>query len=195
MKARELAGFALLLVAGTGAGFIGVRAVQARRAPEPRADYRPTLQRPDSVQLLLVYLGKARCSWSNQPQVPGLVEGAKLALQRQARESGYAFATIGIALDWRPELGLTHLAKLGQFDEIASGGSWNNALALRYVWGEFGGEPATPQIVILRREFSPSAGELSPSVPVVRERLQARKVGLYEIERWAESNFRLALRQ
>lgn len=138
-------------------------------------------------QLTVVYVGAAGCAGSNLEIVPPAIEKIKLSLARQAEDAGMLFTAIGVAVDWKVEDGIEHLSHNGKFDEIVVGNNWSNLGALRYVWDDVPGQPSTPSIVVLARQFMSD----STGITVLDEDLLVRKVGADQIESWANSDSRI----
>jgi hypothetical protein len=140
-------------------------------------------------QLVLIYFGKAHCAWSNRPEMPELIETAKLHLATLAAAKGWSFEAMGVALDWSPTDGLAHLSKFGSFDEVAAGFNWANASALRYFADRIPEPTATPQILVLRRTLlKPDFSAGAFTYRAVNERLVLRKVGVFEIHQWVKND-------
>ena len=106
----------------------------------------------------------------------------KLAVRDQSRESGRKFAAMGVARDVVAQHGLTHLDQFGPFDEVTAGRGWLNLGVLEYIYGDLPGPSATPQIIVLEREIG-REGLRSIS----GQRILERRVGLDEIEEWADN--------
>jgi hypothetical protein len=89
---------------------------------------------------------------------------------------------MGVSLDWSPSEGAAFLARLGQFDEIASGRNWLNSGAVRYIFRDLPGLSQVPQVIVVERNVRvrPEAIDVGP------ERLITRKVGLDEMLQWAQ---------
>ncbi len=97
-----------------------------------------------------------------------------------AEEEEIGIATIGIAKDSVAEQGIRHLRRFGRFDEIMAGRGWRNAGVLRYIYDDFPGPAATPQVLVLRRTLANNVGQWE----VLKEEVLVRKVGLMEIRNW-----------
>ena len=82
---------------------------------------------------MLVYIGSSSCGFSNVPEMPDLVERAKLSVQQQALDKGLAFSTVGVSIDWATNRGINHLEKFGMFDEVITGRSWQGMGGVRLV--------------------------------------------------------------
>ena len=144
------------------------------------AYYIPEYKAKHDVEILFVYIGSHSCKFSNDEDLPSLIEQAKLITQDLAREHKYEMSTLGAAIDWSVENGLRHLSKFGLFDEIISGRKWQNTAARLFIYENIPGAAATPQLVLVKRKFAPS----SFGRQIVEEKLLVRKVGKDEIEDW-----------
>lgn len=151
--------------------------------------YRAKANQAPGDELVLVYIGSSGCSWSNGPELPGIVSGLKTTLQDQAQNSGRAFAAVGIARDGIAATGISHLAKFGEFDEVMSGRGWANTGIQKYVYGDLPGEGATPQVLVVTRTLDYRLGHVS----VVDERVLVRKVGIDEITDWVDAGAHVPL--
>lgn len=184
-----------VLVSGLGMVAFGVSFLAARNDlvrlpdvsvvwPAGKAAYIPSGTWGEK-QLFLVYVGSAGCWWSNAEWMPSVLDSIKTVLRDRAATIGMSFATLGVALDWAPEDGMSHLRKMGPFDEIAAGYSWMNSSALRYLWNDIPGEAATPQIVLVYRNVQvPERGRGPRGFTLQQETLLNRVVGAFEIRRW-----------
>ncbi len=126
----------------------------SRASLEDSTQYKPSFTEPRERELALIYFGSASCGWANHPDLPHLISNAKTALLRRASMLNASFSAMGIALDWDARVGVRHLDKIGDFDEIAAG---------RYVYGR--GVLAhqhllngTPQVSVLVRTMQESTG-------------------------------------
>jgi hypothetical protein len=174
-----------LVLGGGGAGFYAARHVEvevAWNAPAPSPDaYVPSYQVRDGDELALAYVGSSSCGPSNRPSLPAAVEHIKQAVQRQAEAQGVGFTSVGIAKDWVVENGLAHLRKYGRFDEVTTGRSWMNAGVLTYVFEDYPGAAATPQVLLVRRTV-----QTGPMRAVQPGEVLLRKVGTREITGWSD---------
>lgn len=153
--------------------------------------YRPAMEWADD-ELLLVYVGSSGCGWSNVGWLPEVVDSIKRGLQERANAAGYSFGSLGIAVDWSIPDGMRHLAKIGSFDEVAIGNSWQNTSALRYLWQDYPGDASTPQLVLtFRRMLVPIGNGGSRYFALEEETLLQRVVGAGAIRRWLEEGIPL----
>lgn len=143
--------------------------------------YRPKTNRAPGEELALVYIGSSNCSWSNGPELPGIIGHLKTTLRDRARDADRAFVAVGVARDGVAADGIAHLAKFGAFDEVLSGRGWANTGVQKYIYGAMPGEGATPQVLVVARSLDYELGHVS----VVDERVLVRRVGSEEIVAWA----------
>jgi hypothetical protein len=135
------------------------------------------------TEVVLAYVTAPSCGWCNPAWLPPLIEAAKTSTRAVADQAEYRFATLGVSQSSSAELGIRHLRRFGQFDEVAAGRGWVNTSLQKYVYTEFPGVAATPQIVVLRRNVQQSESELT----IAAEEVIGRYVGVHEIRRWVEA--------
>jgi hypothetical protein len=129
----------------------------------------------------MVLVASPTCVWSTAPELPPLIETAKLLMRAEAERRGLGFAAIGVSRSGSANAGIKDLQRFGTFDEVAAGRTWYNTLLLRYVYRDFVGAPATPQVIVLERTV---AAEERPGIS--EERVLLRTVGFGAIRRWVE---------
>lgn len=141
--------------------------------PVERPDATAARVPADGPQLRLVFLGSSTCGASTDPDVAQAIGEAISQLKGIASREGYRFVAVGISVerDWRA--GVAFLEEFGQFDEIVSGGGWDN-LGSRYV-RTFLGPRATPQIVV------------TTTTSDSNETLLTRKIGSSAIIGWSRA--------
>lgn len=155
----------------------------------PEAAYAPNPSLASGDQLVMLFFGKATCAWSSRKQLPAMIDRIKLGLAARAKGGGWAsFVAVGVSLDWSAGRGMDYLQRFGVFDEVVAGAGWTNSMAMKYFWGDAAGPAATPQVIVISRRFSSPVDSLDDAAVfgVADERLVARKVGFFEIERWLE---------
>ncbi len=158
--------------------------------PVPNA---ATVARSDR-ELVVVHIGSSRCAASRRAEVIEAVRIAMKVLRRTADSSGLRFRAVGVAKEIHASAGIDHLASVGEFDEVAAGGSWQNLTAHRYVWGEIPGVAATPQVIVtLRKVVSPSRQSPGVGYAISSEHLLARHVGVLEIADWVGRGAKIPL--
>ena len=166
---------------GATTGMVAHR--RADKAKDAAAFTRLAAVRRAGPQLVLVYIGSARCTWCKHPALPGYVAAIRDSLSARATERKLHFTTLGIAVDVLKSEGIAHLLHVNAFDQIAAGGSWLNEGMVNYVWSRYGAPSATPQVMVLTRSLIRDGGEFV-TFRIADEKLIARKVGLREMESW-----------
>lgn len=119
---------------------LGASAYRAATAPSPAVSSQrlPSGGGLKSVkELLAIFIGSEACGASRDPTIPAAVKRVHEALRRQVAVKGGRFGSIGIALDWSPEMGVAFLSKIATFDEIMAGRNWIGTGAVRYVWKDW----------------------------------------------------------
>lgn len=101
-----------------------------------------------------VFIGSSQCGFSNNEENHENIINLKKYLKQLVEENNYKFISTGISVDFNAYNGIKYLEKTGPFDEIASGSSWFNIGADRYVWENFQGAPSTPQIIITKSNYT-----------------------------------------
>lgn len=148
-----------------------------------RDAYTPSYSAQSGPELAFVYIGSSGCAFSNRSELPSMIKQLKRRAKKEAESSGRSFAAIGVAKDWVIEDGIDHLDKFGRFDEVMTGRNWLNVGALKYMWDNLPGAPATPQVVVVDRTVE---GADASGYGIRDEELVVRKVGTKEIRRWLE---------
>lgn len=146
--------------------------------------YTPSWENELGDQLLLVYIGSSTCGACNVEYLPQLVEDLKIMLEEKSQEYAFSFKVVGVSKDWVVNEGLNHLNKFGQFDEISTGSNWLNSAIIKYVWQDFLGDPATPQLVVVKRKMNNIGTSGRNLYQVTDEEVILRKIGNREIEQW-----------
>ena len=142
-------------------------------------------------ELQLIYIGSSTCHFCNVPAIPKSVNNIRDDLLTKSQKNGLGFSMIGISKDMVITEGLSHLSKIGRFDEVTTGKGWLNAGILKYIYGEIPGRAATPQLLVTLREYrmiAKKANGNSSFRGINSEELIARKVGVEEITTWAKNN-------
>lgn len=154
--------------------------------------YTPTYRPQSGMQLAMIYFGSAHCAWASSPRLPRAVRTIETALATAARDRGWGFEAIGVALDWNPIEGIDHLRTVGAFDEVSSGENWGNSYATKYLGGLLHDPGATPEIVVMERRIQKAdadSGRVNQRVD--RKQLVLAKVGMVDIERWVANGVAL----
>jgi hypothetical protein len=74
---------------------------------------------------------------------------------------------------------------------VTTGKGWLNTGILKYIYGEIPGRAATPQLIVVLREYRMIAKKTNgnPSFRGINsEELITRKIGVEEITTWAKNN-------
>ncbi len=166
------------------AGAIPVPSVDIRwNLPALRSmDYMPEARRDSGTELLFVVIGSSGCRWSNTPEFIELVRNARDAVRNEAKSRGIGFATLGLSQDHDAAAGIEYLETFGAFDEIAVGRGWRNTGLNKYMYNEFPGPAATPQILVITRDISGLGGQWE----FVNETVLVRLIGSAEIRSWLQ---------
>lgn len=139
--------------------------------------YRPSFTIPQENDILLVYIGSSTCGFANNPELPEIIERAKIATQQHAVDTGFSFSAIGVSIDWDPTRGHAHLAKMGHFDETMTGRrNWGVGFD---IWQEF--VAGTPQVLVVRHARNEQL------LPVVSDNVVVRKAGFNSIANWVNA--------
>lgn len=145
-------------------------------------EYVPSARRDSGTELVFIVVGSSGCRWSNTPELVSLVGEARNAVKEEADSRGVGFATMGVAQDDLAEQGIKHLARFGRFDELSVGRGWRNAGLLKYVYSEFPGPAATPQLLVLTRDLVGQGGQWE----IANEKVLVRLSGLSEVRTWLQ---------
>lgn len=134
-------------------------------------------------EYLLIFIGATFCHAADIAGFADTVEVMKQAVRAATASRHANLSVIGAALDWSPSEGSKWLGRFGTFDQEVLGGNWLNPVAVTYIFRDLPGEPALPQIVLVRRhvDISKQGIEVSPEVVV------ARKLGADEITAWVRA--------
>jgi len=170
--------------------FIAAFVFATSRGESGTGEYRAQPSDRSGVELLMVTFTSGSCSACAEPYLPPLLEEAKISIQEEARNRGLEFVAMGVGVDGSVGLGMENLARFGEFDEVVLGRSWTNSAALAYMFQDFPGEAAVPQVVVLQRSIDGAPG-LRRSVSDAR--LLARKVGPQELRAWRQAGFPLPM--
>jgi hypothetical protein len=176
-----------LLVLVSGASALAAAALPAQAVPLPgvapdSGEYAPRHALPNGRQLVVVYVGMTGCGASRDPELKRAVRRMKPLVARQADSLGRALSIAGVALDWQPDSGAAYLRSLGMWDEMVVGNNWVNLGAERYIWGEQGGRPSIPQVIVYERTVRPAKSRIAFGLA----RRLGRYVGTEEIIGWVE---------
>ena len=137
-------------------------------------------------ELSVFYFASSTCSACNDPKMLEAFPRVAVALAQQASAKGARLSLTGVGIDPNPKQSLRYFDKIDvDFNELIVGRNWSNSAALRYLWGEFPGEPATPQLLVMARRLSDPSNSV---VSVLSERVLLRIIGVDKILRWLASD-------
>ena len=163
---------------------VWMRYHQARRSFETK--YTPSVD-PfwNGAEILMVYVGQSHCGPSNALELPQMIEDIKTDLNRLAEASGARFRAVGLSLDLSATEGFDHLAKFGKFDELRVGGGSFSDSAIEFLWQDFPGFVATPQMVVIGRTRVSQENLQAPvEYSLESEKELDRMIGLDGIGNW-----------
>lgn len=170
-RSRRLLAFALIALMGAMIPMLLRRDVVA----EPDV----TLVR-DGTELVLVAMMSSTCAGIQAPGFAEALETIRDHLRREAASAGHTFVTIGVATDWMLDDGVEVLRRFGPFDEILVGRGWMNSGIVKYIWTDFPGRAAVPQLVVVEREVM--TGQF---IEVSNARVRYRKASASQIIEWS----------
>lgn len=189
-SSRATYGIGAILLFTVGAGLshrfsVSLEIERRGGSTDPESVYQPSYAVEPGEQLLLVYVGSSTCYWSNQPELVGAVNEAKLLLSEHADALGWSFQAQGVALEWSTDRGIDHLSAFGAFDEVWAGNNWGNSFALDHLWRDPSVTPGTPLILVYRRTFVAPLGAEDAMAYAERNRaLLVVNRGPLEITEW-----------
>jgi len=115
--------------------------------------YKPTFTKAfGNHEIALVYIGSSRCYFCNSKEFYKQIDYSKYLYSELARDLKINFTSIGVSIDWKIENGMSHLNKMGDFNELIIGNNWFNEAVFKYV-GNYSFEASTPQLLIILREY------------------------------------------
>lgn len=182
----------LYTIAITAGLLVGARFRAVLSAGSPVAGGLELTQVPtvlDTVaELALVYVGSSSCTFSDPEVLRPAISDVRDSLEQRGAAAGYRVKAIGVSVDNDVGRGVQHLEEVAEFDEIVVGNGWQNLGSLNYVFGELGGEPATPQLLVVRRVVQEGIYHA-----VLEEELLGRHTGLNAIRLWLSAGIPVAL--
>lgn len=181
---RRIAGY-VGICAGVAVAFWGGFLLAQGAAESAPPDRAPVQQFPlgTTAEFAMVYIGSSTCVFCQDAQLPGYLAAIRDQLGEQARAQGRASASVGISVDPSAADGVEHLGAMADFDEVVAGRNWANIGAMRYLWDDLPGQPATPQVILVSRDVV--NGE--DTIYLRNEAVMHRAVGIDEVERLATS--------
>jgi hypothetical protein len=169
---------------GAAAGAVLVFCVALLFGQPDDSTHRPSwdLELGTTEQIRMIFIGSSACGAHRNEGLRAAIEAAKRGLAERFTGEGRQFASTGVAVDWQIADGIDFLAAFGEFDEIIVGGNWLNSGAIRYIWRDFPGSTAVPQVVVVKRSVTVSSSTIS----VGEEELLARLAGAEQIMKWVD---------
>lgn len=154
--------------------------------------YTPSFKLKTGTELLMVFITSPMCGYCNSKELPQLIESSKLLSQDFAKSENYNFATIGIAISWRPQTGFNHLKKFGDFDESLAGRNWLNTGAMKYVHIDVPSKTkgAVPEIVLVKRTVHFEEKPIKNLYEITKQSQLARYSGIDEIKNFVNDGFK-----
>jgi len=129
-------------------------------------------------QLMAVLVGTSSCRACRSERFRSAFAEFRDRILREDRTVHF----VAVFLDDDVDDGLSLIRKLGRFDELIVGGNWrNNHGAYKYLWSDFPGPRAVPQVVLVRRRLRSSSEAFESEEQEVLRRL----VGVDAIAQWA----------
>lgn len=150
--------------------------------------YTPEYKFNDGDEIALIYITSAYCRFSTSPEMPELIERAKLRARDEAIDNGANFAAIGVVVDWNVKDGFNHLSKFGEFDEVMVGRNWFNTGARKFIYADTTIERGSvPQLVIVSRVNDIQVNETRNIYNIKEQNIVARFRGADEIKEYANN--------
>jgi hypothetical protein len=129
---------------------VGAFAGEAATSGSQPAQKRPRYEW-DGTRLTLVYFTGSKCAPCRLPEVKAAVLEAKRLMKERAAQRGVEFASIGVAIDDDPSLGLEFMKDVGPFDQVAAGGEFGNFVALETMAKRPDPFPAIPLLLVFEQ--------------------------------------------
>jgi hypothetical protein len=139
------------------------------------------------VGISVLYIGSSTCQWCTRPETEAAIRTIVDTARVIAAQVDLPIELIGVDLD--PERGaeLKHLSQMAQFDQVAVGHSFMNAVAIEASWGRMPGPSGTPQVIVFTRRIRKlSARGERLSVSIGDPEVLVRKIGYRELLEWAD---------
>jgi hypothetical protein len=169
----------LMILLGCGA-FVAAFAFKQWRSPTvTSAQAEPPFGAPDSMQLasiglapgrqLIAYVfGGSRCAICRKTEVKEAVAALKGTLRRAHGSSFRTVMVVGVAVNTDLGEGLGYLKSIGldSFDEITTGGGWQNEEVIRWIQRGKHAEAAVPLVIVVTRTMDAQLAPLRVSYSV-----------------------------
>lgn len=171
-RRTSIAGTAVITLLAVGLGYwqFSTRSEAARTPPRPGTDSVTGLPAAPEVQLVLI--GATFCLGSDSPEFKAAILRVKANAEKILGQRGYAYSSVGVALDWAPSDGVKWLDRFGAFDQVMAGHNWLNEGAVKYIWRDLPGRPSIPALLIVERTV-----DITGRIAVGPERVLVRKEG------------------
>ena len=142
-----------------------------------------TLRERVRTELVLIFLGGTSCGSCRDPALKVVLAEVRARLSRLITGTRIGFKSIGVAIDWEVDQGVTYLTDQGTWDELSVGSNFRNSLFNEHCWVVPGTRAAIPQLILLERKYRMG----STRIEVLGKRYLARVIGVGAIANWVES--------
>ncbi|WP_022834731.1 hypothetical protein [Salisaeta longa] len=142
--------------------------------------YVPEYELKAGTELVAVYMGAESCGPCHAPKVKQAIKRMKIILDQRAKERGWYFSAMGVAMDWKVSTGYKFLQENGRWDEVIVGKNWINLAVSRFLWSDSSAHTGIPQVVLLKRTVNPQSGWIELS----EYQVLARHHGSDDISKW-----------
>lgn len=149
-----------------------------------RGAYSLDVSRVTGDELGVVLIVSPSCPYSTDERLATAWANAVEQAEKHADERGLTLRLMGIATSRRASEGAEMLMSIGEFHEISAGRSWQNSVAMKFLFDPHPGAPATPQVVIYQRVVNL---DLLGKPSVEDETIIQRRVGLESILKWTDT--------
>lgn len=134
-------------------------------------------------ELVLIYFGDSKCAACNNDALPEQMISINEKLEHLADSLNYGFSRIGMTIDYNLIEGLTHLSKIGVFNEISTGNGNSNHLMSKYVWAKDDNYllySKVPQLLLIKRKYMLDNSS-NVTFVILEEELLKRSIGIENI--------------
>lgn len=115
--------------------------------------------------------------------IPEAIDSARVFSKR----SKSPFSTVGVNIEWDPQLGYEFLQRFGRFDEISLGRRWLNSSVNAYITATLS-DQSLPQVIVVRQRVAAD----NPPLRVLPPTRLLSIVGRDRIQRWVKDGARIA---
>lgn len=189
MSAKAVVGISLAVLAGAGSGWLAGASLLTAGSGERGAVTAPVPSRAqvDGFELVTVFISYSDCPGNRIQDFASVIAQMNRHLRAAAPELGVGFGSVGVSVDWSPDVGYDFLRRIDEFDEIVTGRNWFNTGAAAYLFRNLVGQAVIPQVLLLAREVR-MEGRV---VTIGPDEQIMRLVGPEAIIEWAEAGFPL----